>query len=74
MTILVSLPVLGLALIIQTAILSRINLLSGCADLLLLLVAGWGLQPNARFVWIWAGLAGLRVGYGAFPGWLLPAT
>lgn len=63
MTVLVSLPVLGLALIVQTAILSRINLLSGCADLLLLLVAGWGLQPHAKFVWIWAGLAGLLVGY-----------
>jgi len=63
MTVLVSLPVLGLALIVQTAILSRISLLSGCADLLLLIVAGWGLQPNARFVWIWAGLAGLLVGY-----------
>ena len=63
MTVLVSLPVLGMALIVQTAILSRINLLSGSADLLLLLLAGWGLQSNARFTWIWAGLAGLLVGY-----------
>lgn len=63
MTVLVSLPVLGLALIVQTAILSRINLLSGSADLILLILAGWGLQPNARFVWIWAGLAGLLIGY-----------
>ena len=63
MTVLVSLPVLGLALIVQTAILSRINLLSGSADLILLILAGWGLQPNAKFVWVWAGLAGLLVGY-----------
>ena len=36
MAVLVSIPALGLALIVQTAILSRINLLSGSADLILL--------------------------------------
>jgi cell shape-determining protein MreD len=63
MAALVSIPVLALALIIQTAILSRINLLSGSADLILLIVAGWGLQVRSRSAWVWAALAGLLVGY-----------
>jgi hypothetical protein len=63
MAILFSIPVLGLALIIQTAIVSRINLLAGSADLLLLIVAAWGLQPNVKWPWIWAVLAGALVGY-----------
>ena len=63
MAVLVSIPVLGLALIVQTAILSRINLLTGSADLILLVVAGWGLQVNSRSVWVWAALAGILVGY-----------
>jgi hypothetical protein len=52
MAALVSIPVLALALIIQTAILSRINLLSGSADLILLIVAGWGLQVRSRSAWV----------------------
>lgn len=62
MAILASLPVLGLALIIQTAILSRISLLAGSADLMLLVVAGWGLHVRSRAAWAWAALAGLLVG------------
>jgi len=63
MAFLVSIPVLGLALIVQTAILSRINLLSGNADLILLVVAGWGLQARSRSGWVWAAIAGILVGY-----------
>jgi cell shape-determining protein MreD len=63
MAVLASLPILVLALIVQTAILSRITLLSGCADLLLLVVAGWGLQVRSRWAWAWAVMAGLLVAY-----------
>jgi hypothetical protein len=52
--ILVSLPVLGLALLLQTTIVSRINLISGSADLILLVLAAWGLQERVRFAWVWA--------------------
>ena len=52
--ILVSIPVLGLSLLLQTTILSRINLISGSADLILLVLAAWGLQERVRYAWIWA--------------------
>jgi cell shape-determining protein MreD len=60
--ILVAIPVLILAIILQTSIASRIKLLSGNADLLLLVVAAWGLQERVRGAWIWGVLASLLVG------------
>jgi rod shape-determining protein MreD len=60
--ILAAIPVLVLAMILQTSIASRIMLLSGNADLILLAVAAWGLQERVRGAWIWGVLAGLLVG------------
>jgi rod shape-determining protein MreD len=60
--ILVAIPVLVLAVILQTTIASRIMLLSGYADLVLLVLAAWGLQERVRGAWIWGVLAGLLVG------------
>jgi cell shape-determining protein MreD len=74
MAILFSIPVLGLALIIQTAIVSRINLLAGSADIVLLIIAAWGLQPNVKWPWVWAVLAGVLVGYvSGLPMFIAPA-
>ena len=61
-TILVAIPVLGLALILQTSIVSRIVLLNGNADVVLLVLAAWALQERVRGVWIWGMAAGLLVG------------
>lgn len=62
-SILVAIPVLGLAIMLQTAIIERINLLNGAADLVLLIIAAWCLQERVRGAWIWGGAAGLMVGY-----------
>lgn len=60
--LLVAIPVLILAVIVQTTIASRLILLSGNADLVLLVVIAWGLQERVRGAWIWGLLAGLAVG------------
>jgi rod shape-determining protein MreD len=60
---LIAFPVLALVLILQTAIISRISLLSGAADLMLLVVVAWALQEQVESVWHWAALAGLLVGF-----------
>jgi rod shape-determining protein MreD len=60
--ILIAIPILVLAVILQTSIASQIMLLSGNADLVMLLVAAWGLQERARGAWIWGIMAGLLVG------------
>ena len=46
--ILSAIPVLGLVMMLQISIASRIMLLSGNVDLLLLVLAAWGLQERVR--------------------------
>ena len=67
--ILAAIPVLLLAIILQTSIVSRIVLLSGNADLVLLVVAAWGLQERARGAWIWGVVASLLVGMASGIPW-----
>ncbi len=70
--ILLSLPVLGLALMLQLAVFSRFNLLFGSADLPLLILIAWGLQERVRWAWVWGLLAGLLVGYVSGLPWYVP--
>jgi cell shape-determining protein MreD len=60
--ILSAIPVLGLVMMLQISIASRIMLLSGNVDLLLLVVAAWGLQERVRAAWIWGLVASLLAG------------
>jgi len=60
--VLTAIPVLGLAMMLQISIASRIMLLSGNVDLLLLVVAAWGLQERVRAAWIWGVIASLLAG------------
>ena len=52
-------PILALGVILQSAIISRISLLSGYADLILIMVISWSLQEGVTTAWHWAVLAGL---------------
>ena len=60
---LIALPVIVLAVILQTAIVSRVYLLSGIADLPLVMLAAWALQEEVETAWHWATAAGLLVGF-----------
>src|SRR5688572_9024315 len=60
---LIALPVILLAVMLQTAIVSRIYLLSGIADLPLVMLAAWALQEEVESAWHWATAAGLLVGF-----------
>jgi cell shape-determining protein MreD len=59
--VLVGIPIIILAVILQTSIASRIMLFSGNADLVLLVVIAWGLQERARGAWTWGLAASLLV-------------
>jgi len=61
--ILVAIPILGLAVILQTSIVERIKLLNGAADLVILILAAWSLQERVRSTWVWGAAAGLLVGF-----------
>ncbi|MFN2176777.1 MAG: hypothetical protein ACK2U3_12570 [Anaerolineales bacterium] len=62
MSIWISIPILGSLLILQTVILSRITLLHGSADLIMLAVISWALQKRVKTAWFWAIIGGLLVG------------
>jgi rod shape-determining protein MreD len=59
---LVAFPILAIALILQMAVVSRLTLLAGAADLLLVIIAAWSLQEDVESAWLWALLAGILVG------------
>jgi len=58
----IALPILAFTLIVQMAIASRIPLLSGYADLMLIAIAAWSVQRRVETAWHWAILSGLFVG------------
>ena len=60
---LVAVPVILLAVILQSAMISRIYLLSGFADLPLVILAAWALQEDVDSAWHWAAGMGLLVGF-----------
>lgn len=71
MTILLAIPVLVLALMLQTSIFSRITLLSGNLDLILIIVACWAMQDRVKTAWFWAVIAGLMVGFVSGLPWFI---
>jgi len=62
MPILLAVPILAFVLMLQTIIVSTLPLLSGYADLVLLVLVAWALQERVRTAWIWTVIAGLMVG------------
>jgi len=60
---LIAFPVILVAIILQTTIVSRLTLIDGAADLVLLVVVAWSLQDRARNAWVWAVFAGALISY-----------
>ena len=57
--VLAAFPVLSLFVLLQSSVISRITLLDGKADLILLLAIGWALQARVRTRWLWALIGGV---------------
>jgi hypothetical protein len=62
-SILLAFPILLISMMIQTVIISRLPLLNGTADLILLVLLGWSLQSKVKLAWLWALIGGLMVSY-----------
>jgi rod shape-determining protein MreD len=69
---LIAVPVILLSVILQSAVISRIYLLSGIADLPLVVLAAWALQEDVDSAWHWAAAAGLLVGFISGISWIVP--
>jgi hypothetical protein len=60
---LIALPLLALAVILQSSVVSQVKLLSGYADLPLLMLAAWALQERVKSAWHWAALGCALIGF-----------
>jgi hypothetical protein len=69
---LIALPVIILAVMLQSAVISRVYLLSGIADLPLIMLAAWALQEEVDTAWHWAVATGLLVGFVSGIVWVVP--
>jgi rod shape-determining protein MreD len=69
---LIAVPVILLSVILQSAVISRVYLLSGIADLPLVLLAAWALQEEVDSAWHWAAATGLLVGFVSGISWVVP--
>ena len=69
---LIAIPVIILAVILQSAVVSRITLLSGFADLPLVMLAAWALQDDVDTAWHWAVATGALVGFVSGMIWIAP--
>jgi rod shape-determining protein MreD len=70
----VAAPVILLSVILQSAIISRVYLLSGIADLPLVMLAAWALQEEVDSAWHWAAATGLLVGFISGIPWIVPVA
>ncbi len=61
MSTLIAIPILGLLVMLQSAIVSRIPLLHGTTDLVLLALLAWALQKRVQTAWRWVIIGGLLV-------------
>lgn len=68
---LIAFPLLGLAVILQSSVISQIQLLSGYADLPLVILAAWALQQRVKSAWHWAVLACVMLGFVSKMPWLV---
>jgi rod shape-determining protein MreD len=63
MAVLVSIPLFGILTIIQSAVVSRLPLIQGTADLVLVVLVALALQKSVSPTWLWGLVAGLFVDF-----------
>lgn len=63
LAVLVAFPVFSLLLILQSAVLGRVPLLMGTADLVMLAIVAWALHPRVRSAWQWGLVGGALFSY-----------
>ncbi len=67
----VAFPLLGLAVILQSAVISQVKLLSGYGDLPLVMLTAWALQKHVKSAWHWAALACVMLGFVSGMPWIV---
>ena len=68
---LIAFPLLLLAIILQSSVISQIQLISGYADLMLIVLAAWALQERVDSAWHWAALVCIFTGFVSNMPWVV---
>ena len=63
MSVILSIPTLGLMAVIQSAVISRLPLIRGTADLMLVVLVAIALQKTVNTAWQWSAVGGLLIDY-----------
>ena len=63
MSVLLSLPTLGIIAVLQSAVVSRLPLIKGTADLMLVLLVAIALQKTVTTAWQWSVVGGLLIDF-----------
>ena len=63
MVSLLAFPILLITLLLQTVVVSNLTLISGSADLMLLVLVAWALQDQAQHTLVWALIGGVLVSF-----------
>lgn len=63
MATVIAIPVLAILTILQTTIVSRLPVLQGTADIVLLVLIAWALQERVRSAWQWSIIGGILIGF-----------
>lgn len=66
---LIAFPLLILTIILQSSVISQIKLISGYADLMLIVLAAWALQDRVKSAWHWATFACAFTGFVSSMPW-----
>lgn len=72
MATLIAIPILSVLMILQSAVVSRLSLLQGSADLILLVIIAWALQERVKSAWQWSIFGGFLVGFVSIIPTILP--
>jgi hypothetical protein len=67
----VAFPLLLVAVILQSSIVSQVKLISGHADLPLLMLGAWALQKRVKSAWLWAALACAMLAFISHMPWIV---
>lgn len=71
---LVAFPLLALVVILQSSVISQVKLISGYADLPMLILGAWALQERVKSAWHWTILGCMMLGFVSHMPWYVLAT
>lgn len=63
--------ILGIGIFLQLSMVSRIMLINGNADLILVLICGWSIQERVKYSWVISLIAGILVGIISATPWFI---